>query len=181
MPDSALLKPDPQDWIAKARALTPLLAAAAPRIEAGCELPDDVLDALHGARMFRMLLPRGLEGGELELRTFFQAICALAEGDASTAWCVVQSSGCSLSAAYLAPEAAREIFGPARAVLAWGFVTGAPCRALPAPGGWKASGIWGFGSGSRHATWLGGHCQIEGGDRKSTRLNSSHSQISYAV
>jgi alkylation response protein AidB-like acyl-CoA dehydrogenase len=162
MPDSALLNPDPQDWIAKARALAPLLAAAAPRIEAACELPEDVLDALHGARMFRMLLPRSLQGGELEPGVFFQAICALAEGDASTAWCVVQNSGCSLSAAYLAPEAAREIFGDARAVLAWGFVTGAPCRAVPAPGGWQASGTWGFGSGSRHATWLGGHCQIEG-------------------
>lgn len=162
MPDSALLNPDPQDWIAKARALTPLLAAAAPRIEAACELPDDVLDALHGARMFRMLLPRSVGGGELELGVFFQAIQALAEGDASTAWCVVQNSGCSLSAAYLAPEAAREIFGDARAVLAWGFVTGTPCRAVPAPGGWKATGTWGFGSGSRHATWLGGHCKIEG-------------------
>src|SRR5688500_15177940 len=177
MPDSALLKPDPQDWIAKARALTPLLAAAAPRIEAACELPDDVLDALHGARMFRMLLPRSLEGGELELRTFFQAICALAEGDASTAWCVVPSSGCSLSAAYLAPEAAREIFGPARAVLAWGFITGVPCRAEPAPGGWKATGTWGFGSGSRHATWLGGHCKIEGGGERTMLFPRSQATI----
>ena len=149
-----------QGWIAQARALTPLLAAAAPRIEEARALPGDVLDALHGAKMFRMLLPRALDGAELDLATFFQAIIAIAEGDASTAWCMVQNSGCSMSAAYLSPEAAREIFGGARDVLAWGFPAGGQCRATPVDGGWKATGTWGFGSGNRHSTWLGGHCQI---------------------
>jgi alkylation response protein AidB-like acyl-CoA dehydrogenase len=149
-----------QQWIDKARALTPLLAAAAPRIEEGKALPPDVLDALHGAKLFRMLLPKSLDGAELDLGSFFQAILAIAEGDASTAWCVVQNSGCSLSAAYMSPEAAREVFGGARDVLAWGFPAGGPCRANPAEGGWKVSGSWGFGSGNRHSTWLGGHCQL---------------------
>jgi len=151
-----------QDWIARARALTPLLAAAAPRIEEERALPADVLDALHAAKMFRMLLPRSLGGAELDLETFFQVICVVAEGDASTAWCMVQNSGCSLAAAYMAPEAARKVFGDPRAVLAWGFATGASCRAVPAPGGWKLSGTWGFGSGNRHSSWLGGHCQLAG-------------------
>ena len=44
-----------------------------------------------------------------------QAIEELAKADGSTAWCVVQASGCSVAAAYLAPEVAREIFGPSRA------------------------------------------------------------------
>ena len=66
-----------QDWVARARALTPLLNAAAPRIEEGRALPVDVLDALHAARMFRMLLPRSLDGAELDLATFFQVICAI--------------------------------------------------------------------------------------------------------
>jgi len=149
-----------QEWIDKARALTPMLAAAAPRIEEAKALPADVLDALHAAKMFRMLLPKSLDGAELDLATFFQAILAIAEGDASTAWCMVQNSGCSLSAAYLSSEAAREIFGAPRDVLAWGFPTGVPCRATPAPGGLKVSGTWGFGSGNRHSTWLGGHCQL---------------------
>ena len=154
-----------QDWIARARALTPLLAAAAPRIEADKQLPPDVVDALHEAQLFRMLLPRSLGGAELALDEFFQVILAIAEGDASAAWCVSQSSGCAMAAAYLEPAAACEIFGDARAVLAWGFPAG-PCRALPAEGGWRASGTWGFGSGNRHATWLGGHCQMpDGSDR----------------
>lgn len=146
------------DWVARARALKPLLEAAAPRIDADCEIPGAVLDALHAARMFRMLLPRSLEGAELDLATFAQVIAAIAEGDGSVAWCMGQNSGCSVAAAYMDPGAAREVFGDPRAVAAWGFAQG-PCLAVPVQGGWLASGTWGFGSGSRHSSWLGGHCR----------------------
>jgi alkylation response protein AidB-like acyl-CoA dehydrogenase len=152
-----------ENLISQARALAPLLDAAAPRIEAAHALTPDILDALHAAKMFRMLLPRSLDGAELDLASFFEVVCALAEGDASTAWCVVQNNGCAMSAAYLAPKEATAVFGDPRAVLAWGFQTGPQCRAEPVKGGWKASGTWGFGSGSRHSTWLGGHCIVDGG------------------
>lgn len=155
-----------QDWIARARALTAVLDAAAPRIEAARALPADVLDALHAAKMFRMLLPHSLGGAELELASFFQVIGAIAEGDASTAWCLVQNSGCSMAAAYLAPRAAQQIFGDSRAVLAWGFPAGPQCRAVPVEGGWRVNGTWNFGSGNRHSIWLGGHCQLaDAGER----------------
>ncbi len=163
MPDCGNLNPGDRNLIAQARELTPLLDAAAPRIEAAHALTPDVLDALHAAKMFRMLLPRSLDGAELELASFFEAVCALAEGDASTAWCVVQNNGCAMSAAYLAPQAAQEVFGDPRAVLAWGYQAGPQCRAEPVKGGWKANGTWNFGSGSRHSEWLGGHCVVEGG------------------
>ena len=168
MPDCGTVNSRDQDWVAKdlvakARALTPVLDAAAPRIEAAHALAPDVLDALHAAKIFRMLLPRSLDGAELDLASFFEVVCALAEGDASTAWCVVQNNGCAMSAAYLAPKDAKAVFGDPRAVLAWGFQTGPQCRAEAVKGGWKASGTWGFGSGSRHSSWLGGHCLIEGG------------------
>jgi len=140
--------------------LAPVLDAAAPRIEAACALPADVLDALHGAEMFRMLVPRSFGGAELDLATFFQVICAIAEGDASTAWCMAQSSGCSLAAAYMAPGAAREVFADRRSAVAWGYSTGPQCRAVPVEGGWRVNGTWSFGSGNRHSTWLGGHCQL---------------------
>ena len=126
-------------------------------------LPPAVLDALHEAKMFRMLLPRSQGGAELDLPTFFQVVLALAEGDASAAWSVAQSCACSMSAAYMEPGAASELFRNPRAVLAWGFPQGT-CRATAVSGGWRVTGAWGFGSGSRHATWLGGHCQLVDAD-----------------
>jgi alkylation response protein AidB-like acyl-CoA dehydrogenase len=142
--------------IVRARGLAPMLIAAAPRIDAGCELPKDVLDAMHAEGMFRLLVPRSLGGAELDPATYIQCVEAIASGDASVAWCMNQGSGCSLSAAYLEPDAAREVFGGERDVLAWGQGPGA--KAIRAEGGWRITGTWAFASGSRHATWLGAHC-----------------------
>ena len=86
------------DYIGAARKLAPLLAAAAPRIEAACELPTDVLDAMHAHRMFRLLVPRSVGGAELDPATYIQCVEAIASGDASVAWCMNQGSGCSMSA-----------------------------------------------------------------------------------
>jgi len=144
------------DHIARARKIAPLLTAAAPRIDAACELPPDVLDAMHAEGMFRLLVPRSVGGAELDPATYIQCVEAIASGDASVAWCMNQGSGCSLSAGYLEPTVAREVFGGERDVLAWGMGPGA--KAIRANGGWRISGTWAFASGSRHATWLGAHC-----------------------
>ena len=40
-------------------------------------------------------------------------------------------------------------------MLAWGQ---GKARAVKEPGGWRVTGHWLFASGSRHASWLGGHC-----------------------
>jgi alkylation response protein AidB-like acyl-CoA dehydrogenase len=87
----------------------------------------------------------------------------LARVDASTAWVICQTSGCSMVAAYLPPEAAREIFGGEPAgVLAWGPPTAS--RAVAVDGGYRLTGTFSFASGSRHATWLGGQAPIVDAD-----------------
>ena len=139
--------------IARAWALIPLLQAAAPRIDAGYELPPDVLDAMHDAGLFRLLIPRTFGGFELKPADYVQCVEAIAMGDASTAWCMNQGSGCSMTAAYLAPAVSREVWGGKRDVLAWGQGPGA--KAIRTDGGWRVTGTWSFASGSRHATWLG--------------------------
>src|SRR3954471_7143737 len=141
--------------LARARSLIPGLQAAADRIEANNELPSDVLDAMHDARMFRLLLPRSLGGAELRPIDYIQCVEAIAQGDASAAWCMNQGSGCSMAAAYVAPAIACEVFGHPRDVLAWGQGPGA--KAIRTDGGWRVTGSWTFASGSRHATWLGAH------------------------
>ena len=145
------------DHIARARKLAPLLTAAAPRIDEVRELPSDVLDAMHGEGMFRLLVPRSIGGAELDPATYIQCVEAIASGDASVAWCMNQGSGCSMSAGYLEPRVAHEVFGGDRDVLAWGMGPGA--KAIRVEGGWRITGTWAFASGSRHATWLGAHCQ----------------------
>jgi alkylation response protein AidB-like acyl-CoA dehydrogenase len=113
---------------------------------------------MHEARLFRLMLPRALGGEELDPVSLSQVTEAIAMGDASAAWCLGQGSGCAMSAAYLEPDAARKVFGPANAALAWG--AGAQGKAVAATGGYVVTGKWFFASGSRHATWLGGHCKV---------------------
>ena len=144
------------ECLARAQALIPLLSAAAARIEAGCELPPDVLDAMHDAGMFRLLLPRSVGGYELRPSDYVQCIEAIAMGDTSAAWCMNQGSGCSMASAYMAPYIAAEVCGDSRGVLAGG--PGPGPRAIRANGGWRVTGSWSFASGSRHATWLGAMC-----------------------
>lgn len=150
------------DYIARARALVPLLRSAAARIDQACELPPEVLDAMHEARMFRLLIPRAYGGAELDPLTYVQCVEQIASGDASAAWCMNQGSGCSMSAAYMAPEVARGVWGGARDVLAWGQGPGA--KAVRVQGGWRVTGTWSFASGSRHSTWLGAHCPCYSAD-----------------
>jgi alkylation response protein AidB-like acyl-CoA dehydrogenase len=151
--------PHGADPILRARALRPLIERAAPEIERNRALPQDVFAALHDVNIFRLLLPRRYGGEEVVPATFVATIEEIAKADASTAWCVAQGSGCSLAAAYLEPDVARDVFGGARAVLAWGPVS-PNAKATAVDGGYRVTGTWQYASGSRHANWLGGHCQL---------------------
>ena len=154
---------DGNEYVARARALAPQIEACADQIEQERRLAPPVLDALFAAGMFRLLLPRSLDGSEVDPATFAAVIEEIAKADASTAWCMCQASGCSMSAAYLPPDVAMEVFGrDPRAVLAWGPGPGA--RAVAVEGGYRVTGTWSFASGCRHATWLGGHCPISEAD-----------------
>jgi alkylation response protein AidB-like acyl-CoA dehydrogenase len=151
--------PETPDFPARARALAPHIAQAARQIERERQLPSDLVAALHGAKLFRMLLPRSVGGGEVDPPTYFETIEAIGKADASTAWCIAQASGASMGAAYMAPDAARTVYGAGDAVMASGPGT-TGTRAQVVDGGYRVTGNWGFASGSRHATWFGGHCLV---------------------
>ena len=84
-------------------------------------MPPDVLHALRNAQMFRMTTPRSVGGAELDLTISAQLVATIAEGDASTAWCIAQVPGSSMCAAYLDPSVAQEIFGDAKCAFTWGI------------------------------------------------------------
>jgi alkylation response protein AidB-like acyl-CoA dehydrogenase len=146
----------------RARALLPTIAAYADQIDAERRLPKPLSDALHEAGLFGMLLPRSLGGAELDPVTFVEVMETVAGVDASTAWVLGQTAGCSMVAAYLAPAVAREIFGAPRGVLAWG--SGPQGRAVRVDGGYRLTGSWSYASGLHEATWLGAHTFVVNAD-----------------
>ena len=151
-----------RDVVSRAEAVRAAVAAASNEIEESRRLPPALLDKLHQARLFRLLLPRSSDGIETDPVTFFHVMETIAQADASTAWCLSQAGGCAMSAAYLDLPVAQAIFGDLRAVLAWG--PGPRVRAVECDDGYRVTGVWSFASGGRHATWLGAHCPIYAAD-----------------
>jgi len=86
------------DYLERARELAPMLAAASDEIEERRELPERVVEALVERGFFRMLLPRSLGGAELDPLTYVQVLEEIGKADPSTAWCLGQNSGCSMTA-----------------------------------------------------------------------------------
>ena len=147
--------------VARALALHPLLQQEGDEVNQRRELTPPIVKALKEGNFFRMLQPRSIGGMELKPSDFARVTEALSAADGSTAWVVCQGNGCSMSAAYLAPSVAKEIFGPIDGILAWG-PPGAPFEAEPVEGGYCISGTWRFASGSQNATWLGAHMKVKG-------------------
>ena len=143
--------------IERARALAPLITREADEIERTRRLTEPVVSALVENGLYRVLLPQSFGGTEAPPEIFMQMLEEVAKADASTAWCVGQCSVCAMTAAYLDPDAANQIFNAPPGILAWGAIAH---EAHAVPGGYRANARWDFASGSRQASWLGAHVQI---------------------
>ena len=141
------------ELVARARALTPLLASHAAEAERIRKPVDAVIRALEEAEIFKLMVPRCYGGLELDLDTFFEVGTALGEGDASMAWVAnfyVEHNWilCQFPAAFQ-----QELFATRSYVLA---------PAMLAPGGrvtrerdgYRLNGRWQWGSGIMHGDWV---------------------------
>jgi indole-3-acetate monooxygenase len=163
-------------YLARARELVPMLREAGDEIERRRELPEPIVEALVERGIFKMLLPKSIGGAEIDPLTYTAVLETLAQADGSTAWSLGQNSGCSMTAPYLAHEIAQEVFGPPRGILAWGPELPNAGKCVAVEGGYRATGQWGFATGSRHATWIGAHCPVFEADG-SPRLGPNGRQI----
>jgi len=146
-------------YLERVRQLAPDIAAAGDRIESERRVPESLLEKMLAAGLFRMLLPRSAGGAEVHPLTFMRVVEEIARTEAAPAWNVGQNAVCAMVAAYLSPEAAEDIFGDARSIVAWG-PPGPEAKAVVTEGGYRVTGNWAFASGGRHATWLGGYCPV---------------------
>jgi alkylation response protein AidB-like acyl-CoA dehydrogenase len=158
------------DAVGRARDIAATIAASADALERTQRFPPPLLDALHGARLFRLLLPRSAGGEEVEPWTYFDAVAEIGRHDASVAWCVFVANSSAIIAAFLPPRIADEIFADPRVTIAWGPPDAQTAHAVP--GGYRVTGRWGFASGCRHASWMGAHCNVREPDG-SLRLNKA--------
>ena len=148
--------------LAAARALHDVLAARAPEMDEVRRLPADLAETLARKGLFRMVVPQKYGGLQHAPRELVETIEAVAEANASAGWCVMIGATTALNAAYMDPEFAQEIYGPALTIT--GGVFAPMGRAMPDGDDFIVSGRWQWGSGSANCTWLCGGAMIEDGD-----------------
>lgn len=161
-------QPRPQDkptvnskLLETAQSLADKVASRADEVDEQRQLPADLARELTSAGLFRLLVPKTLDGAELDFPTFREIVCIFARADASTAWCVNQNNILATDSARMREVAAEEIWSNEHAV-----VTNGPpspgTSAIRLEGGFRLSGHWDFSSGSDHATWLAARAPVEG-------------------
>ena len=142
-----------------ARGLGPLVRAHADESERLRRLADPLVAALRPTGLLSMLLPAAYGGPEVDPLVMVDAVEEIAFHDGAAGWCVMISATTASQAAFLAPEAAREIFTDPRAAYAGTYApTG---KARPASDGWTVDGRWMWGSGAAHAAWIVGGTTTE--------------------
>ncbi len=142
-----------------ARSLASLAGELAATIERDRRLPAELVDALADAGMFALLVPRSLEGGEVQPQVLVDCVEQLARGDAATAWCVSVATTSGMLAAYLPKDQARAVYSPP--ARCWGGVFAPKGRAVLEGDQLRVSGRWPFTSGIDHCDWLMGGCVVE--------------------
>jgi alkylation response protein AidB-like acyl-CoA dehydrogenase len=133
--------------------LAPLVREHADRTEREAQLAPPVVEALHDAGLFRILLPARLGGGELTVPESLRVIEAMARLDASAGWNLAICSGGPVFGHYVAKDAFEQIFADPRAVVA-GTLNPMTTQATRSDGGWRFTGRATYVSGSAQATWM---------------------------
>jgi alkylation response protein AidB-like acyl-CoA dehydrogenase len=146
------------------RAFGPRIDALAAANEDRSELAPDVIDLIHEAGIFHLMVPAEIGGGEAHPDILIDAISELAYFDGSAGWFAhAVMTGGAVAGANLGDTAIDAIFRSGGRGLCAGQA--APTgKAERVDGGYRVSGRFSFASGSPAATYLvGGYVVHEGG------------------
>jgi alkylation response protein AidB-like acyl-CoA dehydrogenase len=149
---TAVTAHDGEEAVARAVALQSLLREHAARTEADRRIPQEVIDALVEAGLFKVAVPKRYGGYEAGMRAMLDASAAVAEGDGSAAWVVALTNVCAWLTGLFPEQAQDEVFGADPDARVSGVL--APTASTrKVDGGWRVTGRWYYNSGSWHATW----------------------------
>ena len=159
------------DLLAEASALRPLIEEHADAADDERTMPMQVVEAFAKTGLFHMMVPKALGGHEADCSTIMNVFEELCHQDGSIGWSQMANASATSYCAFLPPEIAREMVGhQPGSVFAGQF---APRGSIKREGdGFRLSGEYGFGSGSGHASYLGGGGIVMGEDGKPEMLPS---------
>jgi 3-hydroxy-9,10-secoandrosta-1,3,5(10)-triene-9,17-dione monooxygenase len=102
---------DAEELIRRATELQPLLARNAAQTEADRRVPEENIEAIREAGLFKLMVPRRLGGYETTIRTKLEVSAALAEACGSTAWVTALTNVCAWVVGTMSDRLQQDIFG----------------------------------------------------------------------
>ena len=151
---------DAQPLVQAAAALRPVIRSYHEEIERDQRLPKALVEQLHAAGFYRLLIPRELGGLQADPLTYLRVVELLSEGAGSVGWNLANNSIGQLIALGLSDEGVHEIYAHGADTVIAGTAVPGGGLAVPVAGGYRVSGRWSFGSGCQESAWMLGSFQI---------------------
>ena len=146
------------DIIAAARTFHDELKRRASEIEAARRLPADLATKFKETGFFRLLVPKEYGGLESDPITFARMTETLAEADASAAWVAMICASTGVTASWMPPAGAKEVFAKPDTVVCGVFARRG--KAHDEGDHYRVEGRWQWGSGSDVSDWMTAGCVL---------------------
>ncbi|MGW4273565.1 acyl-CoA dehydrogenase family protein [Streptomyces seoulensis] len=137
--------------VQRAGELAPLLKKNAAQAEEERRLQDETIEALAGAGLFKLRVPKRYGGYEADTRTLVEVAAELGRADGAASWTTSVYWIPTFMTCLFPDSVQDEVFSTPDVRICGTLSPSA--LAAPAEGGIVVNGKWGFVSGARHAHW----------------------------
>jgi alkylation response protein AidB-like acyl-CoA dehydrogenase len=151
---------DAQPVVQAAAALHAELRRYKDQLEREQRLPPPLVEQLHAAGFYRMVIPRSLGGLQVDPLTYARVVELLAQGCGSVGWNLANNSIGQLVTLGLPDEGVQEVHGQGTPSVMAGTAVQGGGTAVVVPGGYRVTGHWTFGSGCQESSWMLGSFQV---------------------
>src|SRR5882724_10626939 len=145
---------DAQLLVQAAAALRPVIRGYHEEIEREQRLPQALVEQLHAAGFYRLVIPRELGGLQADPLTYLRVVELLSEGAGSVGWNIANNSIGQLITLGLPDEGVHEIYAHGHDTIMAGTAVQGGGQAVPVEGGFRVNGHWTFGSGCQESNWM---------------------------
>ena len=142
------------ELLERAAALVPTLAERAARAEQLRQIPRETVDDLIASGLIRIGNPQRYGGHGVDLDTVHETAWELGRGCGSSAWCYSLWATHNWWLGHFPEQAQDEFFASGPDTLFSSGLNPTGGKAVPAPGGFRVTGRWGFSSGCDAASWV---------------------------
>ena len=149
-----MAEPTREQILEAARALIPVLRERAPEAERIRRIPDETIEDLREAGLWRILRPESYGGVETDFGLMIDVTIELGRGCAATSWVYINLVAHNWMLPYWPPRAAEDIWGEDPEALIGSTLVFPAGRLAPAGGGYLLSGRWPYASGVDSSDWM---------------------------